>query len=137
MVDINRDRVYCIWKHMKDRCYNPNFKHYGHYGGRGITVCDEWRKDFNSFYEWAISNGYDDSLTLDRKDVNGNYDPTNCRWATRREQMLNTRRNHYLTYDGETLTVNEWAEKLGMKQNTLLCRIRRGWSVERALTTRV
>lgn len=134
---MNKERLYSIWKRMKDRCNNPNHKYFSYYGGRGITVCDEWQKNFPAFYEWAIQNGYDDSLTIDRIDSNGNYDPCNCRWVTRHEQMLNTRRNHYLTYNGETLTVNEWAEKFGIKQNTLLYRIRRGWSVERALTKRV
>lgn len=134
---LSSTRLYNIWARMKDRCGNKNHKHYCYYGGNGVCVCEEWKNSFDAFYEWAIANGYEENLTLDRIDSNGIYEPSNCRWATRHEQMLNTSRNRRITYNGETLTVCEWAERIGVNQNTLLYRLRRGWSVERALTKRV
>ena len=102
-------RIYNIWTNIKTRCYNKNRKNFYNYGGRGITVCDEWKKDFMSFYNWAMANGYNDTLTIDRIDVNGNYEPSNCRWVDIYAQANNKRTNHFLTYNGNTHTLAEWA----------------------------
>ena len=122
-------RLYRIWKSMKVRCLNKNNKSYRDYGGRGISVCSEWQESFSSFYEWSINNGYKENLTLDRINFNGNYAPDNCKWSTLKEQMNNTRKNIFLEYDGDTKTVKEWAETLGVSQYTLYSRVKKGWSI--------
>lgn len=130
-------RLYSIWHNMKSRCYNPNATHYKNYGGRGIKVCDEWRNNFQAFYEWAISHGYRDDLTIDRKDNDGDYSPENCRWADRYTQNNNTAKNHRITYNGETKTAAEWARLYGLSRYTFNKRIRRGWDFEDAANTKV
>ena len=129
------ERLYEIYFKIKTRCYNPKDKHYDNYGGRGIVMCDEWGNDFQSFYNWAVENGYSDELSIDRINGNGNYEPSNCRWATKKEQQNNTRRNRFFTLNGKTKTVAEWADETGINYNTLRARLcRYGWSAERALT---
>lgn len=127
-------RLNKIYNGMKDRCLNPCSPSYKNYGGRGISICQEWN-NFHNFAEWAKNNGYQDDLTLDRIDVNGNYEPSNCRWITLKEQQNNRTNNHLITYDGETKTLQQWGEKLGIKWTTLYKRLQSGWSVERALKT--
>ena len=118
--------LYQVWQCMKDRCFNPNHVQYKDYGGRGITVCDEW-SDPDAFCEWALSNGYSKGLSIDRIDVNGNYEPSNCRWATQKEQCRNRRNNAVLEYNGEKHCLTEWAEIVGTKASTLATRRKRGW----------
>lgn len=126
-------KLYGVWKAMLERCYEPKTERYPIYGGRGIEVCDEWRKDFKVFYDWALSHGYSYGLTLDRIEVNGAYCPENCRWVTRIEQQNNMRTNHFVTFKGQTKTIAEWSRETGIDQHVLGGRIRNGWSVERAM----
>lgn len=136
--NLRTHRLYNTWEHMKQRCYNKNNKDYKNYGARGIIVCNEWLDDFMIFYSWAISNGYRDDLTLDRVNVNGNYEPNNCRWATQGEQNNNKQSHHKLTYNGETLTLAQWSERVNIPYNTLERRINKHkWSTEKTLTTPV
>ena len=118
---------------MKDRCLNRNSDHYSDYGGRGITVCREWKNDFMTFKTWALSNGYSDNLTIDRINNNGNYEPNNCRWADNDTQSKNKRNNRYITYQGQRKTMAEWAYEFGLAPCTLRKRIIKGWSIEDAL----
>lgn len=134
---MSRTRLYKIWQDMKTRCNNPNTPYYFKYGGRGISVCEEWN-DFEPFRDWSLVNGYMDELTIDRIDVNGDYTPSNCRWISNQKQQYNKRTNRMLTLNGKTQTATEWANELGIKLNTLLSRIDNyHWSVEKALTTPV
>lgn len=128
-------RVHRIWVSMKSRCYNPNNKKYPRYGARGITVCEEWKNTFLSFYDWAMNNGYSDNLSIDRIDVNGNYEPSNCRWVTNKVQANNKTTNKFVVYKGETKTVAEWADILNFDYYLVVRRIRLGWDVEKAFTT--
>lgn len=128
-------RLYRIWKNMKARCTRQNLPTYHHYGGRGVTVCDEWIRDFTSFQVWALSHGYDDSLSLDRIDNDGPYSPNNCRFSTRLEQANNKRTNRMLTAFGETKSLTAWSRdtRCVVRTCTLYDRICSGWPVERAL----
>jgi len=128
-------RIYTIYNQMITRCYKPYSKSYKNYGARGITVCDEWKESFQSFYDWAVKSGYAENLSIDRIDNNGNYEPSNCRWSTPKEQANNTRRTRHITFNGETHSVSEWARILGINQSTLNMRLNKyHWTVERTLT---
>ena len=129
-------RLYGIWKSIRERCNTKTCRIYKNYGGRGISICKEW-DDFKVFREWSLLNGYNDELTIDRIDVNGNYEPSNCRWATYKQQANNKRTNHNITYKGETKTLTEWADYTGIKVGTIWMRLKKGWSVDRALTEKV
>lgn len=124
-------RLYNIWHGMIQRCYNPNYHHYKDYGGRGIKICDEWKYDYLTFKKWAIENGYSDCLTIDRLDVNGDYEPSNCKWSTNTEQARNRRNNLIITYRGKSQTLMEWSNELNIKYCILWGRLKKGWSVER------
>lgn len=129
-------RLYRIWAHMKERCYNDKCRDFKYYGKRNIAVCDIWNNDFLEFKKWAVANGYKEMLTLDRIDFNGNYEPQNCRWVTRKEQNNNKRDNHLITFNGMTKTLSAWASETGLNITTIFMRINKyNWSVEKALTT--
>ena len=133
---LSNTHLFRIWCDMRKRCTNPNQKHYHRYGGRGITVCEEWQS-FELFYKWAMANGYQDNLTIDRIDNNGNYEPNNCRWSTQKEQQNNRSTNKLITFDGETLNLTQWSEKTGISYRKLVDRLGKlNWSVERAFYDR-
>ena len=127
-------RLYKIWADMKARCNNPNHKRYYSYGGRGIHVCKQWNDSFDEFYKWAISSGYNDSLTIDRMDNDKGYYPENCKWSTYKEQENNRRSCHYITYNGETHTISEWGEINNINPTTIRTRIHAGWDEIKAIT---
>ena len=135
---LHNTRIYSIYNDMKKRCYNKNNKSYENYGGRGIKICDEWlnkKNGFINFYNWAINNNYKVDLTIDRINVNGNYEPSNCKWATIKEQANNRRSNHLITYNGETHNITQWAGILNISYGALKKRIRNGWDIEKAFNT--
>ena len=131
-------KLYAVHQSIKARCYNKNNKQYKDYGGRGIVVCDEWLGEHGAenFIKWSLSNGYANNLTIDRIDNDKGYSPNNCRWTTPKEQGNNTRRNHYITYNGETHTLSQWAEILNLNRATLNSRINLyHWDIEKAFQT--
>lgn len=133
----SQTRLYKIYIGIKSRCYRKNSAEYHCYGGRGITICDEWLGEYGflNFRDWAYKNGYQDNLTIDRIDNDGNYEPSNCRWATRNEQDYNKSNTVYITYDGETRTIHEWSEIVNIPAHILGQRNRSGWSVKDVLFT--
>lgn len=128
-------RLYRIYHDMVSRCYRKSINGYGNYGGRGIRVCEEWlgEEGFMNFMKWSLDNGYNDEVTIDRLDSNGNYEPRNCRWATHKEQANNTRSTIFLEYSGKRKSLSEWAEITGISKRAIYGRIRKGWSVGKAL----
>lgn len=124
-------RTYRIWQAMLNRCRNENTPQYQDYGGRGIKVCPEWAS-FDAFFRDMGEAPYGHSI--DRIDVNGNYEPENCRWATHREQCRNKRNNRLITFNGETKCLMDWAQQLGMDQASLAERLQK-WPLEKAMTT--
>lgn len=128
------NRIYTAWRNMRNRCNNSKHPLFKYYGGRGVEICKEWDV-FKNFHDWAMYNGYSDGLTLDRVDVNGNYEPSNCRWVDMKVQANNKRNNRKLTLQGETHTVAEWVAITGINSNVIRSRIRYGWTDEKILTT--
>ena len=127
-------RLYKIYVGMKQRCTNPNYPRSKDYMGRGITICEEWMDIYQLFKKWALANGYTDELSIDRIDNDGNYEPTNCRWVDATTQANNKRNVPKYEYNGEKLSVSQWAKKIGKPRATISNRLRRGWDIERALT---
>lgn len=140
-------KLYNAYIYMKERCYYKKGKNYKNYGGRGIKVCDEWlgENGFLNFYKWAIENGYKketldngvNKWTLDRIDVNGNYEPSNCRWATAKEQANNTRRNRIIEHNGKRQNITQWSTELSISRSSLMWRLNNGWSIDKAFSTPV
>jgi len=129
-------RIQRIWTDMLKRCYNEKSISYRNYGGRGIVVCDEWRSSFDCFQKWAFSNGYEEHLQIERKDVNGNYNSENCKFVTRHDNMMNRRITRYATLSGVTKTIYDWSKEIGIEYKVLSDRIfKLKWSHEKALTT--
>ena len=118
--------LYSTWSGMVQRCTNPHAQNFDRYGGRGITICSEWRDNFQNFHDWAISNGYEEGLTIDRENNTLGYSPDNCRWVDKITQQNNTRRNKFITYNGETRSIAEWSRLLGVNHETLRYRVNRG-----------
>ena len=116
-------RLYSIYKNMVYRCTKKYAKHYENYGGRGIKVCDEWINSFQKFKDWSLSHGYQDNLTIDRINTNGNYEPSNCRWVTRMEQSHNLRNNHLVYYKGERKPLSQWCRELNIKISSVRKRL--------------
>lgn len=130
-------RLYRIYNKMKLRCYSKTNHAYKDYGGRGITICQEWLDDFMNFYNWAMKNGYEDNLSIDRIDNDKGYDPENCRWVSKKVQANNTRSTIFLTCNGETKSASEWSEITGIPRDTITSRKRNGWSDEQCIKTKV
>lgn len=125
-------RLYNTWRGMKSRCLNPNATNYENYGGRGISLCEEWMQA-DVFIKWALSSGYQDGLSIERKNNDGNYSPENCRWATKLEQNNNRRSSSLVSFDGETRSISEWARAVGINRQTLKSRLAHGWPIDKAL----
>lgn len=122
---LSQTRLYAIWSSMKRRCYKEKEPMYKYYGARGIKICDEWKNSFIDFYNWSMSNGYNDNLSIDRINNNGNYEPTNCRWATIQEQCNNRRSNYIVEYNGEKHTITEIHNKTKIDRRTIKSRIKK------------
>ena len=127
--------LYTVYKNMMSRCYDPKNDNYKNYGARGIQVCEEWRNNIDSFFNWAETNGYEKNLTIDRINNSKGYYPENCKWSTPREQANNRRTNHYETYKNEKHTIAEWSRILDIDPDLLYSRLSKGWSFERAIKT--
>lgn len=130
----SNNKIYFKYKNMINRCYRQEDKKYKNYGGRGIKVCDEWANNFEAFYFWAINNGYSNELTLDRINVNGDYKPSNCRWVDLLTQANNKTNNRIIKFNNELHTLAEWAKIKNIKYGTLSARLKRNWSIKKALT---
>ena len=125
-------KLYGVWNSIKTRCTNTNSKSYKDYGARGIRICEEWKESSN-FFEWALANGYKNGLEIDRIDVNGNYEPSNCRWVAREQNSNNKRNNKYIEYNGETKTLAEWSRYFDVNYKNLSRNLIKGYSFDEAV----
>ena len=123
----DNQKIYKVWSGIKQRCFNPNSNRYKNYGGRGISICDEWKNSFETFCKWALENGYKEGLSIDRIDHEKDYDPSNCRWTDEITQQNNRTNNTLYEYEGETHTLTEWSRIKGIKPKTFCTRWRRGY----------
>lgn len=129
-----QSKEYKTWAGLKARCYNPKEENYRYYGGKGITVCSRWLDSFENFFE-DMGKAPSNKHSIDRIDFNGNYEPSNCKWVTHKDQMNNTSFNKLITFNGQTLTQEQWGEKIGLNGTIIGKRLKRGWTVEKTLTT--
>lgn len=123
-------KLYGVYISIIDRCYNPNNKRFKDYGGRGIIVCDEWKDSYLNFKKWAVFSGYKECLSIDRKNNDLGYSPSNCRWVTRIVQQNNMRKNHIVEYNGQSKTIAEWSRELNIKYDKLWKSIKKGLGIE-------
>ena len=126
-------KLYNSYRAMKERCFNKNYHHFNRYGGRGISICEDWLNDFKAFYDWAMENGWEKGLTIERKSLNGNYEPSNCTWITMSAQQRNRNNVKLVTIDGVKDTIPGHAERLSLKLSTLYMRLRRKYYEKRGL----
>lgn len=131
-----KTRLFRIWKNMHQRCSNKGVQYYKHYGGRGIKVCPEWTTDFNTFRDWALTHGYNDTLTIDRINVDADYCPENCRWITHREQCRNRRNKLFVSYKGENVRLIDLCEKFGITYHSAWQKLKKGVSVEQIINSK-
>lgn len=131
----SNDKLYQCWVEMRRRCYTETCESYKNYGGRGITVTSEWN-DFNVFRDWTLSNGYKDGLTIERLDVNGNYNPINCTWIPKSEQAKNRRMCHFIEFNGLCMTITDWSKFTGLKRSTIYYRLKKNLPLEEVLKSK-
>jgi len=130
----SKSRLYNVWRGILKRCNNPNNHAYENYGGRGIKICEQWEHSYEKFMKWSFENGYEEGLSIDRIDNDGNYEPSNCRWVTASEQSRNKRDNVLITYKGKTYCMTDWAKIIGINVDTLWRRINEyGFSAKEAV----
>lgn len=127
-------KIYQRWSSMKARCYCKSATNYSHYGGRGITMCDEWKSNFMNFYQWAIENGYKEDLTIERIENNGRYEPSNCKWITMKEQNQNKSNRRIITVNGISKSQKEWANIIGISDVCIIHARQKGKNMEEYIT---
>ena len=133
---LSNTKLYIVFKAMKQRCYNKNCKDYSEYGNRGIIIYQEWLNDYTNFHSWALNNGYKEGLYIDRINNNGNYEPSNCRWISNKENTNNTRKNNHILYKNKIYTIQQFAEFCKISRTTLVSRLKLGWNLDKIVKTK-